>query len=367
MVFVPILREAATKTEKNFNVFHSRCIVKIEPALGILVSKFSIYWSPIRFRLAVVTRIIGVTYKLHNFAMSHPDERKFEQLPVHDDNNFISEPISYLQNNLHAETGIKIRRRRDESSQRDRCKAFFNPWINSSSLSQLNCSALKRLLSRHRLILFALICALSLLHLNYVVYGNSLIIFIAFSVVWMRLGIGTQPTPVEPRREILLVLAFDNGPISHKPFLSPQSLHSSECSESTSMILWKFITVWEIVDYFFNEPKMLHKWDILDEHFSVMCYWVTMCSFCFPSTFRTSTCSLQATEWAVTNLGETAKVIDGLLLSSGFFVVDRDFNYTIDCMVAPLFCIHCGLNSSLPYFYFIYLFFLTLYRENRAD
>ena len=49
-----------------FNYFHSSMRIHIEHAFGIMVSRFSILWPPLKFELARVPDIVEACMRLHN-------------------------------------------------------------------------------------------------------------------------------------------------------------------------------------------------------------------------------------------------------------------------------------------------------------
>lgn len=65
--------------------------------------------------------------------------------------------------------------------------------------------------------------------------------------------------------------------------------------------------------------------------------------------------------------GNPPLTVGGKLLASGFWGMARHMNYTGDLFLALSFCLPCGSQSALAYFYFIYLLLLTVHREMRDD
>ncbi|KAI9298934.1 ERG4/ERG24 ergosterol biosynthesis protein [Neoconidiobolus thromboides FSU 785] len=53
------------------------------------------------------------------------------------------------------------------------------------------------------------------------------------------------------------------------------------------------------------------------------------------------------------------------LLASGYWGLARHFNYFGDLMMCLAFCLTCGLDSLLPYFYFFYMIALLVHRTMR--
>lgn len=85
-----------TRDELQSNCDHSilRCTVKIEKAFRLLVNRFCIFCSPIRFRLPLATRIIGVCAKVNNYIIDMKVNHS-NDLEVHEDSNFTGSPSLY--------------------------------------------------------------------------------------------------------------------------------------------------------------------------------------------------------------------------------------------------------------------------------
>jgi len=110
-----------SQEQDAFNLYLSSCRMAVEQAFGMLVSRFGIFWSPLRFGLAKYTLILMVACKLHNFIIESGDLSYFDSLEVADENNVAGKPVVYLQNDLHTEQHIQRsrQRRRENSSLRD--------------------------------------------------------------------------------------------------------------------------------------------------------------------------------------------------------------------------------------------------------
>jgi len=110
-----------SQEQDAFNLYLSSCRMAVEQAFGMLVSRFRIFWSPLRFGLAKDTLILMVACKLHNFIIESGDLSYFDSLEVADENNVAGKPVVYLQNDLHTEQHIQRsrQRRRENSSLRD--------------------------------------------------------------------------------------------------------------------------------------------------------------------------------------------------------------------------------------------------------
>lgn len=57
----------------------------------------------------------------------------------------------------------------------------------------------------------------------------------------------------------------------------------------------------------------------------------------------------------------------GQLLCSGWWGIGRHMNYTGDLMLSLAFCLACGWDNLLPYFYFIYMIILLVHRCYRDE
>ena len=53
------------------------------------------------------------------------------------------------------------------------------------------------------------------------------------------------------------------------------------------------------------------------------------------------------------------------LLASGWWGVGRHMNYLGDLMMGLAWCLPCGFEHPLPYFYIVYFLILLLHRERR--
>lgn len=112
----------------SFNYYLSSCRITIEQAFGMLVSRFGIFWSPLRFSLATNTLIIMVACKLHNFIIDSRDDTYYNQLDIAEDNNVQGSPTVYIQDYLHTEQDLQRsrNRQREDSSIRDEIASELN-------------------------------------------------------------------------------------------------------------------------------------------------------------------------------------------------------------------------------------------------
>lgn len=167
------------------------------------------------------------------------------------------------------------------------------------------------------------------------------------------------------------------------------------------MLLYQVLTAWYIWDYFVHETKMVHTWDIIEEHFGFMLIWgdYVFIPFGFSiqnfflvrddrylSYMEMSLILLVFSTGYVIFRGANSQkhrfkadpsapiwgkppiVLGDRLLVSGFWGMARHMNYTGDLLLALSYCLPCGfVHGSLPYFYFIYLLLLTVHREKRDD
>jgi 7-dehydrocholesterol reductase len=56
-----------------------------------------------------------------------------------------------------------------------------------------------------------------------------------------------------------------------------------------------------------------------------------------------------------------------LLLTSGFWGWSRQFNYVGDLLMSLAYCMTCGFDHVLPYFYIVYMTILLVHRIERSD
>lgn len=169
---------------------------------------------------------------------------------------------------------------------------------------------------------------------------------------------------------------------------------------TSRMLLYQLTTAWYIWDYFVHESKMITTWDIIAEHFGLMLVWGDYVFIVFGFSVQNffllhDTRPLSYIQVALTGLlfclgfavfrgansqkhqfrtnpsaliwGKPPITISGKLLASGFWGIARHLNYTGDLLLALSFCVPCGTQSSLAYFYFIYLLLLTVHREKRDE
>jgi hypothetical protein len=57
--------------KESFNFLHSQVRITIERAFGILVQRFGILWSPIKYELGFIAEIIHACCRLHNYCITH--------------------------------------------------------------------------------------------------------------------------------------------------------------------------------------------------------------------------------------------------------------------------------------------------------
>lgn len=180
-----------------------------------------------------------------------------------------------------------------------------------------------------------------------------------------------------------------------------------------SMILVNILHVVYVVDFFWNEAWYLKTIDICHEHFGWYLAWgdLAWLPFVYPLQalylaynpvelgetrfysilalgligffiFRSSNSQKDAfrknpKEYKIA--GQLAKYIkcsflssdgkryESTLLTSGWWGVGRHMNYTGDLMGSLAYCLCCGFEHLLPYFYIIYMSILLLHRIYRDE
>jgi protein-S-isoprenylcysteine O-methyltransferase Ste14 len=157
-----------------------------------------------------------------------------------------------------------------------------------------------------------------------------------------------------------------------------------------------------VADYFWHEEAILTTWDIKNEKFGWMLVWGDLVWVPFTYTLQAYYLLRHPHDlpwWAsaaivILNLlgyaifrganwqkhsfrkdpeglvwGKKPEYIQtkrgSLLLTSGWWGIARHINYLGDLMMALAWCLPCGFEQPLPYFYFIYFLILLWHRERR--
>lgn len=100
----------------------------MEQSLGFLVSRFGIFWSPLRYELSICTLIIIVDAKLHNFLVDRSPNSIFS-IPTNVDENYATgAPVVNLQDMLHTEQNFQggRQRKRESTEVRDSIASMFS-------------------------------------------------------------------------------------------------------------------------------------------------------------------------------------------------------------------------------------------------
>jgi protein-S-isoprenylcysteine O-methyltransferase Ste14 len=171
---------------------------------------------------------------------------------------------------------------------------------------------------------------------------------------------------------------------------------------STPMIFVCLFHFWYIADYYLHEEAILTTWDIKHENFGWMLCWGDFVWVPFTYTLQAQylvhhpfalsplatvgLVLLQAMGYAIfrgANIqkhhfrtdpirpiwGKTPEIIKTAcgtpLLVSGFWGIARHLNYLGDLMMGLTWCLVCGFDHLLPYFYIIYFTILLAHRERR--
>ncbi|KAG9319269.1 hypothetical protein KVV02_004909 [Mortierella alpina] len=180
---------------------------------------------------------------------------------------------------------------------------------------------------------------------------------------------------------------------------------------TNSMILLNLLHMTYVLDFFYNEDWYLRTIDIAHDHFGFYLAWgdsvwlpwlytlqshylvrnpVDLSPLHFALIFTVGYTGyfifrsvnhqkdiVRTTNGECMIWGKPAKVIrtsfvtsDGkthksLLLCSGYWGLSRHFNYVGDLLISLAFCMTCGTQHLLPYFYIIYMTILLLHRIQR--
>jgi Delta14-sterol reductase len=171
---------------------------------------------------------------------------------------------------------------------------------------------------------------------------------------------------------------------------------------SNSMILVCVFHFWYVADFFANEEAILGTWDIRHENFGWMLCWGDIVWVPFTYTIQAQYLAGHALDlpwWGVTAIAALnaagyiifrganiqkyrfrktpertvwgkpptyLKTSGGaLLLTSGWWGMARHLNYFGDLVMGLAWCLPCGFDSPLPYFYVVYLTILLIHRERR--
>ena len=174
---------------------------------------------------------------------------------------------------------------------------------------------------------------------------------------------------------------------------------------SLAMVCVCFFHFWYIADYYLHEEAILTTWDIKHENFGWMLCWGDLTWLPFTYTLQALYLAQRADSplpaWAYvpivllhfagftifrgTNIQkhyfrkdperplkwynvkpEFIQTRSGnRLLVNGFWGIARHLNYCGDLMMALSWCLVCGFEHLLPYFYIIYFSILLIHRERR--
>jgi delta14-sterol reductase len=173
---------------------------------------------------------------------------------------------------------------------------------------------------------------------------------------------------------------------------------------SAPMLMVVFFHGWYIADYYLHEEAILTTWDIKHENFGWMLCWGDLVWVPFTYTLQAlyllrhpdalpswaigfvvvlnfaGFCIFRGTNiqkhyfrkdpdkplrwWGV--MPEYIETSTGSrLLTNGFWGWARHLNYLGDLMMALAWCLTCGFDHLLPYFYIIYFTILLVHRERR--
>ena len=212
---------------------------------------------------------------------------------------------------------------------------------------------------------------------------------------WLLLNLSLAAKMIPSPSEQPLPESFLSPLLAIHPALAPLQFIS------VRMWLYQAFTAIYVVDYFWFEPYMTSTWDIIAENFGFMLVfgdlvWIPF-TFSIQAWYLVSPSlppltPLQAALIAAVFLvgyavfrganrqkhifkhnpatpvwGKPPRVIGGKLLASGYWSLARHCNYLGDLMLALSYGLPCGFRAVWPYFYFIYLLTLLIFRERRDE
>lgn len=180
--------------------------------------------------------------------------------------------------------------------------------------------------------------------------------------------------------------------------------HQLHGSVSVPMMMVCLFHFWYIADYYYHEEAILSTWDIRHENFGWMLCWGDLVWVPFTYTLQAQYLLNHPHDlpvWAIVGIfalniagyylfrsvniqkhrfrsnpegliwGKKPEFIrtkrGTQLLTSGWWGVARHLNYTGDLMMALAWCLVCGFDNLLPYFYIIYFTILLVHREWRDN
>ena len=121
-VLTPYSGNNLTQAQDSFQFYLSSSRIAVEHSFGILVSRFGIFCSPLRYALSICTLILMVAAKMHNLLVDSSANSSFP-IPTNADENYASgEPVVNLQDMLHTEQDVQRsrQRKRERTDVRDR-------------------------------------------------------------------------------------------------------------------------------------------------------------------------------------------------------------------------------------------------------
>jgi Delta14-sterol reductase len=171
---------------------------------------------------------------------------------------------------------------------------------------------------------------------------------------------------------------------------------------SVPMLLVCTFHFWYVADYYLHEEAILTTWDIKHENFGWMLCWGDLVWVPFTYTIQAYYLVEHTHDlpwWGTVGIialnvvgyiifrganiqkhrfrknperpvwGQRAEYIEtsrgSLLLTSGWWGLSRHMNYFGDLLMGLAWCLPCGFESPLPYFYIVYFTILLVHRERR--
>lgn len=128
----PYSGRSLTQVQGSLNYYLPSCLIAVEKAFGILISRVETLWSPLRFSLLRVALVILVACKLHKFIINN--EWSICVAPMAEDKMILGAPIVQLQNVIHAD--VDYERKWNLSRETSNVREAIATWLNQLGLTR---------------------------------------------------------------------------------------------------------------------------------------------------------------------------------------------------------------------------------------